>query len=164
MPSFNEAWWRLMATKVWGNTVSSNGLLPGGTTQLSEPMLTYHQWGFVAPAWWQIYGSCSRCLSIIWVWYLLFNITLVLPKGQWFKETDCVAERSWTSHNNELSQVCLRYFSVPSVAKYLAAITSTSHYTAIIWAPAIDKATTFDSREQPVESSTMSSHARAKLP
>ena len=33
-----------MATKIWVNTGSSNGLLPDGTKPLPEPMSTDHQW------------------------------------------------------------------------------------------------------------------------
>ena len=36
------AWWRHMATEIWVNIGSGNGLLPDGTKPLPEPMLTYH--------------------------------------------------------------------------------------------------------------------------
>ena len=39
----NSLWWRHMATEVWVNIGSGNGLLPDGTKPLPEPMLTYHQ-------------------------------------------------------------------------------------------------------------------------
>ena len=32
-----------MATEIWVNIGSGNGLLPDGTKPLPEPMLTYHQ-------------------------------------------------------------------------------------------------------------------------
>ena len=32
-----------MATQIWVNDGSGNGLLPDGTKPLPEPMLTYHQ-------------------------------------------------------------------------------------------------------------------------
>ena len=32
-----------MATEIWVNIGSGNGLLPDGTKPLSEPMLIYHQ-------------------------------------------------------------------------------------------------------------------------
>ena len=38
------AYWRHMATEIWVNIGSSNGLLPDGTNPLPEPMLTDHQW------------------------------------------------------------------------------------------------------------------------
>ena len=38
-------WWRHMATQIWINNASSNGLLSDGTQTLPEPMLTYRQWG-----------------------------------------------------------------------------------------------------------------------
>ena len=36
-----------MATEIWVNIGSGNGLLPGGNKPLPEPMLAYHQWSFV---------------------------------------------------------------------------------------------------------------------
>ena len=33
-----------MATEIWPNIGSRNGLLPDGTKPLHEPMLTDHQW------------------------------------------------------------------------------------------------------------------------
>ena len=37
--------WRHMATHIWVNTGSCNGLLPDGTKPLAKPMLTYHSRG-----------------------------------------------------------------------------------------------------------------------
>ena len=37
-----------MATEIWVNIGSANGLLPDGTKPLPEPMFTYHQLGPVA--------------------------------------------------------------------------------------------------------------------
>ena len=37
-----------MATKIWVNFGSGNGLLPGGTMPLHEPVSTYHQQDSVA--------------------------------------------------------------------------------------------------------------------
>ena len=37
------ALWRHMASWIWVNIGSGNGLLPDGTKPLPEPMLTYHQ-------------------------------------------------------------------------------------------------------------------------
>ena len=34
-----------MATYIWVNIDSGNGLLPDGTKPLPEPMLTYHKYG-----------------------------------------------------------------------------------------------------------------------
>ena len=36
-----DPWWRHMATEIWVNFSSGNGLLPDGTKPLPEPMLTY---------------------------------------------------------------------------------------------------------------------------
>ena len=38
------AWWQQMATEIWVNIGSGNGLLPDGTKPLPEPVLTDHQW------------------------------------------------------------------------------------------------------------------------
>ena len=40
-----------MATEIWVNTGSGNGLLPDGTKPLPEPMLTDHQWSPVKFIW-----------------------------------------------------------------------------------------------------------------
>ena len=42
-------WWCHMATKIWINIGSGNGLLPDGTKPLPEPMLTDHQWSPLSP-------------------------------------------------------------------------------------------------------------------
>ena len=36
-------WGLVTPLEIWVNTGSGNGLLPDGTKQLPEPMLTYHQ-------------------------------------------------------------------------------------------------------------------------
>ena len=38
-------WRHDMATEIWVNTDSDNGLLPDGTKPLTEPILTYHKQG-----------------------------------------------------------------------------------------------------------------------
>ena len=40
-----------MATEIYVNIGTGNGLLPDGTKPLPEPMLTYDQWGVVAFTW-----------------------------------------------------------------------------------------------------------------
>ena len=40
--------WHHMATEIWVNIGSGNGLLPDGTKPLPEPMLTNHQWSPVS--------------------------------------------------------------------------------------------------------------------
>ena len=39
--NFVMAYWWQMATEIWVNIGSGNGLLPDGTKPLPEPMLTY---------------------------------------------------------------------------------------------------------------------------
>ena len=43
-----NSWSRYVASDIWLNTASGNGLLPDGTEPLPEPMLTNHQWDSVA--------------------------------------------------------------------------------------------------------------------
>ena len=48
-------WWQ-----IWDNIGSGNGLLPDDTKPIPEPMLAYHQRGFVASNWDQFPKKCSR--------------------------------------------------------------------------------------------------------
>ena len=43
--SLIEAQWHRIATGIWVNNGSDNGLLPDVTKPLPEPMLTYHHYG-----------------------------------------------------------------------------------------------------------------------
>ena len=63
-----------MATKILVNFGSVNGLLPGGTKPLPEPMLTNDQWGSVALTWDQFHRKISRYQFVKWVWKIhLYN-------------------------------------------------------------------------------------------
>ena len=44
-----------MASEIWVNIGSGNGLLPGGTKPLPEPMLTNQQLDPVTFIWWQLH-------------------------------------------------------------------------------------------------------------
>ena len=70
-----------MATKVWVNIGSRNGLLPDGTKPSHEPMLTKSQWSHVAFNCGQLHRKCWRnqfekyaCI-----------ITTKSSRGQWVK-------------------------------------------------------------------------------
>ena len=71
-----------MATEIWINIGSGNGLLPDGTKPLPEPMLTYHQSSPVAFTWGQFHTKCS-----IYPWHEFenhqFKVTATFPRGQW---------------------------------------------------------------------------------
>ena len=67
------AYWHHIATWIWVNIVSGDGFLPDGTKPLSEPMLTYHQWSFMAFFWRQFHKKWSTFLSLIWVWKWLIQ-------------------------------------------------------------------------------------------
>ena len=57
-------WWCYMATKIWVNIGSGNGLLPDGTKPLPEPVLTCHLWDPFAFSWGQFRSNCSRYHSL----------------------------------------------------------------------------------------------------
>ena len=46
-----------MATEIWVNIGSGNGLLPDGTKPSPEPLLIYHQYGLLASIWVQFYKT-----------------------------------------------------------------------------------------------------------
>ena len=56
-----------MATEIWVNIASGNGLLPDGTKPLPEPMLTDHQWSPVA------FILAGRGQDKILSWYILLD-------------------------------------------------------------------------------------------
>ena len=58
-----------MATQTWVNIGSGMSLLPDGTEQLPESMLTYH-WDPMAFSWRQFHSNCSRYRSLQGVWKL----------------------------------------------------------------------------------------------
>ena len=70
-----------MATYIWVNIGSGNGLLPNGTKPLPEPSLTCHQYGSVA---------CFTAIDQVDILYselenYNFKITATPQRGQWVK-------------------------------------------------------------------------------
>ena len=62
-----------MATWIWVNIGSGNGLLPDGTKQLPEPMLTDHQWHSCIIVQGQFHKRCLNHQSLKSIWkYLKF--------------------------------------------------------------------------------------------
>ena len=59
-----------MATEIWVNIGSGNGLLPDGTKPLPEPMLTDPQWNPVTFILWQFHKRCLNHQSLKSVWKL----------------------------------------------------------------------------------------------
>ena len=53
-----------MATEIWVNIGSGNGLLPDGTKPLPEPVLTYHQSGPVAFTWGQFHMKLLNIFNL----------------------------------------------------------------------------------------------------
>ena len=73
-----------MATKIWVNIGSGNGLLPDGTKPLPEPMLTDHQWSPVTFILGQFHKRCLNHQSLKSVWKLIKSkISFKFPRGQW---------------------------------------------------------------------------------
>ena len=56
-----------MATQIWVNIGSGNGVLPDCTKPLPDPMLTYHQWGSVAYTREQFHRTCSMVQTVTWI-------------------------------------------------------------------------------------------------
>ena len=78
-----------MATEIWVNIGSGNGLLPDGTKPLPEPMLTYHQWGLKTFTWKKLHERCPNHQSLKWTWKPLNKTLLKSPRGQWVKNVTC---------------------------------------------------------------------------
>ena len=74
-----------MATEIWVNIGSGNGLLPDGTMPLPEPMLTDHLWSSVAFISVQFHKTCLNHQSLKSVWKLQHKISFKFPRGQWVK-------------------------------------------------------------------------------
>ena len=79
-----------MATEIWVNISSGNGLLPDGTKSLPEPMLTDHQWSPVTFIAWQFHKRCLKpsitkiylkntCLKFHWNFPGANELTHTLP-------------------------------------------------------------------------------------
>ena len=62
-----------MATEIWVNIGSGNGLLPDGTKPLPEPMLTDHQWSPMTFILGQFHKKCLNHKSLKSVTYLIFH-------------------------------------------------------------------------------------------
>ena len=73
-----------MATEIWVNIGSGNGLLPDGTKPLPEPMLTDHQW---SPSDIHIRAILQempqRHQSLNSIWKLYIQTFIKFPRGQW---------------------------------------------------------------------------------
>ena len=68
-----------MATEIWVNIGSGNGLLPDSTKPLPEPMLTDHQWSPMTFILGQFHKRCLNQQSLKSVWkitYLKFHSNL----------------------------------------------------------------------------------------
>ena len=52
-----------MATEIWVNIGSGNGLLPDGTKPLPEPMFTYRQWGPKTFTWKKFYEMSQSSIG-----------------------------------------------------------------------------------------------------
>ena len=67
-----------MATDIWVNSVSCNGLLPDGTKPFHEAMLT----NLMAFGWGKFHRRWPRYLTLIWVWNLPIQYNSIC-RGQW---------------------------------------------------------------------------------
>ena len=74
-----------MATEIWVNIGSGNGLLPDGTKPLPEPMLTDHQWSPVTFIWGQFHKRClnHQSLKSVRKLHIIFFIQISQYRDQW---------------------------------------------------------------------------------
>ena len=70
-----------MATEIWGNIGSGNGLLPDGTKPLSEPMLTFHHLIPVTYMERQFHQRYLNHQSLKSVWKLHTQNFIEIPQG-----------------------------------------------------------------------------------
>ena len=103
--------WHHIATQIWVNIDSGNGLLPDGTKPLPEPILTSHEWGSMAFTWeqfsqWlpkQLFGKMS--LKII--------LSELLPYFPWTNELNASHHPTkdwWCNHNMTKKMMCIFYW------------------------------------------------------
>ena len=81
-----------MATKIWVNIGSGNGLVPTGIKPLPEPMLSFHQCGPVTFIWGQLFKRYISYLSVNLGWKLLngnIKFSFKSPSGQQVRECCC---------------------------------------------------------------------------
>ena len=71
-----------MATEIWVNIGSGNGLVPDSTKPLPEPMLTNHQWSPVTFRSGQFHKRCLNHQSNPFENYMS-KISFNFPRGQW---------------------------------------------------------------------------------
>ena len=62
-----------MATTIWVNIASGNGLLSDGTKILADPMFTSDYLGAVAFNWQQFCNESPSYYSTQWVWMVYFK-------------------------------------------------------------------------------------------
>ena len=74
----------MVATKIWVNIGSGNGLLPDGTKPLPEPMLTDHKWSQVTFILGLFHMRCLNHQSLKSVFEnYMSKISFIFPRGQW---------------------------------------------------------------------------------
>ena len=108
-----------MASEIWVNIGSGNGLLPESTKPLPETILAYHQQGplTITPAYMDyVYlnnqNSNPQDMSEIYT----FKITATSPRGQWVNSCSaklalCIANLGLNSSNSGISNL-LNYMSL----------------------------------------------------
>ena len=77
-----------MATEIWVNIGSGNGLFPDGTKPLPEPMLTDHQWSPVTFILGQFHKRCLNHQSLKSIWKLhIQNFIQIFPGANELSKT-----------------------------------------------------------------------------
>ena len=99
LPKLIGAKLRHMATEIWVNIGSGNGLLPDFTKPLPETMLTDHQWNPVTFILGQFHKRCLNNQSLnfpLKITYLKFHSNF--PRGQWVKDLPIVSIMETIDH------------------------------------------------------------------
>ena len=103
-----------MATHIWVNIGSGNGLVPGGTKPLTEPMLINHQWSSAAFTWGEFHKKWSIYLSLIGIW----KITSWRSQSHHTGVSELKAILLKTLHNRHTNCKVTLSRSLPSTTKH----------------------------------------------
>ena len=103
-----------MATKIWVNIGSGNGLLPDGNKPLPEPMLTDHQWSPVTFILGQFHNRCLNHQHWSPFENYMSKLSFNFPRGQWVNEIICNS-----SHSSIWAVIQSSPYHVASVQHYV---------------------------------------------
>ena len=123
-----------MATEIWVNIGSGNGLLPEG---INEPMLTYNKYGPVTLIW----GQFNKRFLIHWplksAYKLLIWNLLWISHGQWVNEG-----KNKHLHSTEIMDVVTYQRGIHNKTVRRASSVDSTSYRVFISVPLLESITT----------------------